>query len=123
MILIKLDSVALLIANPCQCNSTNRQNPPIQQNFCKLDASLIFFEIENITYLINDPDQAYPDEEGVQVGEDVPLHGEDGGEEGEEEEGGQEGEGDGQEGGQEAGDHCSQLHLESREGLGWEAIS
>ena len=111
MILIKLDRVALLIANPCQCNSTNRQNPPIQQNSFKHDASLIFFEIENITCLINDPDQAYPDEEGVQVGEDVPLHGEDGGEEGEQEEGGQEGEGDGQEGGHEAGDQCNRLHL------------
>ena len=42
----------------------------------------------------NDPDQAYPDEESVQVGEYVPLHWEDGGEELEQEEGGQEGEGD-----------------------------
>ena len=64
-------------------------------------------------YLKNDPDQAYPDEECVQVGEDVPLDGEDGGEEGEEEEGRQEGEGNCQEGGQQAGDQCNPLHLEN----------
>ena len=62
-------------------------------------------------YLKHYPDQAYPDEESVEVGEDVPLHGQDGGEEGEQEEGGQEGQGDGQEGGDEAGDQCDQLHL------------
>ena len=69
-----------------------------------LDDKKCFFEIFGLTdvllitlyvdYLKNDPDQAYPDEESVQVGEYVPLHWEDGGEELEQEEGGQEGEGD-----------------------------
>ena len=53
----------------------------------------------------------YLEEEGVQVGEDVPLKRQDGGEVGEQQEGGQASQGHSQQGQQQV-DHCTHLHLE-----------
>ena len=74
-----------------------------------VDLANYLYNFSNFTYPRVDPDECYLEEEGVQVGEDVPLQGEDGGEVGEEEVGGQASQGHGQEG-QQAGDHCTQLH-------------
>ena len=63
-------------------------------------------------------EKSNPDEEGVKVGEDIPLDREDGGEVGEEQE-----QGDScQEGGQEdqqTGEYCTQLHHEIRQEQFW----
>ena len=69
-------------------------------------------------YLQVSLEKSYFKEEGVKVGEDVPLDREDGGEVGEEQEGGDSCQ-EGSQENQQTGEYCTQLHHEIRQELFW----